>query len=70
MSTLMDIMYLFVELLLEFAIVLFVYSLVSYFQNKFSKNNKWKFSLKKTIDEAWVICLIIALVIVITNHII
>jgi len=58
------------EFIVEYLIVLFVYTIVSYLQKKFSKKSKWKFSIWGTIKEAWSICLVIALVIVITNHVI
>jgi len=68
MDILMKILYLTVDLLLEFLIVMVVYELVSFFQNKFSKSKKKKFSVKETFNEAWPICMIIALVIIITKH--
>jgi len=64
MDVLMKILYLAVEILLEFLIVMVVYELVSYFQSK--KN----FSIKKTFNESWLICFVIALVVVMMNHII
>lgn len=69
MNILMQILYLAVELLLEFIIVVFVYELVSYCHAKFFKKSKKKFSIKETFNEAWMICFVIALVIVITNHV-
>ena len=66
----MNILYFLVELFLEFLFVLCVYALVSYFMNKFSKKSKKKFSFKETISESWLICFVIALVIVITSHVI
>ena len=41
-----------------------------YFYDKFSKKSKKKFSIKKTFEESWLICMIIALSIVMVNHII
>ena len=69
MNILMQIFYLAVELLLEFIIVVFVYEIVSYCHAKFFKKSKKKFSIKETFNEAWMICFVIALVIVITNHV-
>ena len=69
MNILMQILYLTVELLLEFIIVVFVYEIVSYCHAKFFKKSKKKFSIKETFNEAWMICFVIALVIVITNHV-
>ena len=68
MDILMKILYLTVDLLLEFLLVMVVYELVSFFQNKFSKGKKKNFSVKATFNEAWPICMIIALVIIITKH--
>ena len=69
MAILTKLFHLFMELLVEFIIVLFVYALVSFLQKKLSKKGKWKFSIKETLSEAWPICFVIALVIVLTNHI-
>ena len=70
MNILMQISYFIVELLLEFLIVVFVYELVSYFHAKFSKKSKKKFSIKKTFNEAWMICFVIALAIIMVRHVI
>ena len=64
----MQIFYLAVEILLEFFIVMVVYELVSYFQAKFSKKSKKKFSVKETFNEAWMLCFVFALVFVTTRH--
>ena len=69
MNILMQTLYLAVELLLEFLIVVFVYELVSYCHAKFFKKSKKKFSIKETFNEAWIICFVIALVIVIANYV-
>jgi len=69
MSILTTIFHLALEILVEFLIVVFVYELVSYCHAKFFKKSKKKFSIKETFNEAWMICFVIALVIVITNHV-
>jgi predicted permease len=68
MSVFTTIFHLVVEVLLEFLVVIFAYELVSYCQAKFSKKSKKKFSIKETFNEAWIICFVIALVIIIVNH--
>ena len=56
------------DVIIEFLIVTIIYVLVSYCQAKFSKKYKKDFSIQETLEEAWIICLVIALAIVITNH--
>ena len=66
----MQFLYFLVEFVLEFLLTIFVYVIVSYLQNKWSKEKTKKFSIQQTFSEGRIICLIIAIVIVSMNHIV